>query len=66
MTATAAPFPFQPGPNRSPARGTVPIRAFFFDTYGTACDFFEPCRRAITRLAQRHRVDCDAAALAIA
>ena len=55
-----------PGPNCSPARGTVPIRAFFFDTYGTVCDFFQPFKRALTALAARQGVARDAAALAIA
>ncbi len=55
-----------PGPNRSPARGTVPIQAFFFDTYGTVCDFFQPFKRALDALALRQGVTRDTAALAIA
>ena len=57
---------FTPGPNRSPPRSTVPIRAFFFDTYGTVCDFFQPFKRALSALALRQGVACDTATLAIA
>mgnify|MGYP000181502481 CR=1 FL=1 len=39
-----------------PPRGTVPIRAFVFDTYGTVCDFFQPMKRALTALAERQQV----------
>ena len=59
-------FPFQPGPNRSPARGSVPVSAFFFDTYGTVCDFFGPFKRALTALAARQEVERDTATLAVA
>jgi len=55
----------KPGPNRSPKRGTTPIRAFFFDTYGTVCDFYHPFRDAFARLARAKRVECDAGSLAI-
>ena len=55
-----------PGPSRSPPRGTIPIRAFLCDTYGTVCDFYQPLKRAFAQLAQAHAVACDAGALAIA
>lgn len=42
----------------------MPIGAFFFDTYGTVCDFFQPFKRALTALAARQAVVCDTAALA--
>jgi 2-haloacid dehalogenase len=56
----------KPGPNRSPKRGTVPIRAFFFDTYGTVCDFYRPLRAALERLVSAKGVACDVGSLAIA
>jgi len=58
-------LPIQPGSSRSPARGTVPIRAFFFDTYGTVCDFYQPFRRTFDRLARAKGVACDAGLLGI-
>ncbi len=44
----------------------MPIRAFFFDTYGTVCDFFQPFKRALDTLAARQGVERDTATLAIA
>lgn len=64
MTATRD-FPYRPTANRTPARGSVPVAAFFFDTYGTVCDFFQPFKRALDALAERKGVGCDSAALAI-
>lgn len=58
-------FPIQPGPNRSPSRGSAPIRAFLFDTYGTVCDFYRPLARGFERLAAARGVACDAGRLAI-
>jgi 2-haloacid dehalogenase len=66
MSKPTAALPFQPGPNRSPQKGTVAIRAFFFDTYGTVCDFFQPFKRALSALASRQDVERDTATLAIA
>ena len=54
------------GPNRSPPRATVPVRAFFCDTYGTLCDFYGPLTRAFAQMAQMNSVHCDAGALALA
>ncbi len=66
MNTSSKAFPYQPGPNRQPRKGTVPIRAFFFDTYGTVCDFFRPFKRALDALALRQGVERDTATLAIA
>lgn len=66
MTSSLTKPLLKPGPNRSPARGTVAIRAFFFDTYGTVCDFFQPFNRALTALAVSQGVIRDTGALAIA
>lgn len=66
MNASTSRFPYQPGPSCSPPRGTVTIRAFFFDTYGTVCDFFQPMKRALDALAARQGVERDTATLAIA
>ena len=46
-------------------RGTVPIRAFLFDTYGTVCDFYRPLERAFERLAATKGVSCEGGPLAI-
>jgi len=54
-----------PGPNRSPEKGTTPIRAFFFDTYGTVCDFYTPIKGAFERLAVAKGIQCDSGRLAI-
>ena len=66
MTLTSSRFPYQPGPNCQPPKGSVPIRVFFFDTYGTVCDFFRPFKRALDALAARQGVERDTASLAIA
>ena len=66
MTSSLTSSLLAPSRNSSPPRGTVPIRAFFFDTYGTVCDFFQPFKRALTTLAARQRVERDTTALAIA
>ena len=55
----------QPGPSLSPARGTVPVQAVVFDTFGTVCDFYQPFMRAFEALALEHGVSCDAGRLAI-
>lgn len=56
----------EPGPNRSPRRGEVAIRALVFDTYGTVVDFYRPLRRELERLAAELNQSCDAGAMAIA
>lgn len=56
----------EPGPNRSPSRGEVAIRAMVFDTYGTVVDFYGPMRREFQRLGADEGVSCDAGAMAIA
>ncbi len=56
----------EPGPNRSPARGEVAIRAMVFDTYGTVVDFYGPMRRELEHLGADEGVSCDAGAMAIA
>lgn len=66
MTSSPTAALLAPRPSCSPARGTVPIRAFFFDTYGTVCDFFQPFKRALTILADSQGVVRDTATLAIA
>lgn len=65
MSSLLDSFPIKPGPNRSPKKGTRPIRAFFFDTYGTVCDFYVPLKCAFERLALAKGVQCDAGRLAI-
>ena len=55
----------EPGPCTSPARGTVPIAAVLFDTFGTVCDFYKPLRAALEGLARDKGVDCDCGRLAI-
>jgi 2-haloacid dehalogenase len=55
----------RPGANCSPRKGTRPIRAFFFDTYGTVCDFYGPLKAAFARLAAAKGVELDAGGLAI-
>ncbi|HEY2773738.1 MAG TPA: HAD-IA family hydrolase [Candidatus Binatia bacterium] len=66
MSLVPESFPIQPGPGRSPKKGEAPVRAFFFDVYGTVCDFYQPLRRAFDALARDKGVACDAGALAIA
>lgn len=66
MNTTTPAFPLRPAPNCSPLRGSVAIRAFFFDTYGTVCDFYQPFKRALSALAERQGVERDTATLAIA
>jgi 2-haloacid dehalogenase len=65
MTFVPEAFPIQPGPNRSPAPGALPIRAFVFDTYGTVCDFYRPLARGFERLARKRGISCDAGRLAV-
>ncbi|MBI4694921.1 MAG: haloacid dehalogenase type II [Gammaproteobacteria bacterium] len=66
MPEIVTPPALVPGPNRSPPRGTRPIRAFFFDTYGTVCDFLQPLSRALAGLATREQLALEATRLAIA
>ena len=66
MKTTTPASPLRPAPNRSPPHGSVAIRAFFFDTYGTVCDFYQPFKRALSALAERQGVERDTATLAIA
>lgn len=58
-------LPIRPGPKRSPKKGEAPIRAFFFDTYGTVCDFYRPLRRVFEELGRSKGVEWDAGELAI-
>lgn len=57
---------FKPLPPRSPPRGTVPVEAVLFDTFGTVCDFYHPFKRAFEDLAGKSGVVCDAGGMAIA
>lgn len=66
MNSSNSPSRLRPGRNQSPPRGTMPIRAFLFDTYGTVCDFFQPMKRALSALAERQQVERDSATLAVA
>ncbi|GMU45950.1 MAG: haloacid dehalogenase [Porticoccaceae bacterium] len=54
------------GAKTSPGRGERRVRAVFFDTYGTVCDFYGPLRRRLAHFAEARGVACDAGAMAIA
>jgi 2-haloacid dehalogenase len=50
----------------SPRRGEFKIRALFFDTYGTVCDFYGPMSRQFERFALERDISCDVRAMTIA
>ena len=54
------------GDKASPRRGERRVRALFFDTYGTVCDFYGPMTRRFARFAEARGVASDAGAMAIA
>lgn len=54
------------GAKTTPRKGEHKVRAVFFDTYGTVCDFYGPIKRRFERFAREHGVTCDAGAMAIA
>ena len=56
----------EPLPSKSPPRGSVPIKAVVFDTFGTVCDFYSAFKRGFTQLAEARGLDCDPGELAIA
>ena len=54
-----------PLPSTSPAKGTVPIAAVVFDTFGTVCDFYHPMKRAFEDFMASRGLSADAGAMAI-
>lgn len=54
------------GDKTTPRKGAHKVRAVFFDTYGTVCDFYGPIKRRFERFAREREVTCDAGAMAVA